>query len=126
MKHILLALLLTVATSAIAFPYWITVEDTEDATVYVNINTAPNHPKTITIWLLADFKNQQDGWWSSTIQEKYNCDTAQQKTQSITVFTEHMGRGDSHLVPFPSNLKEWHSFVPGSDAERLWRAACNK
>jgi hypothetical protein len=126
MKHILLALLLTVVTTAHAFPTWTMVKDNNIATAYININTIPDHAMVVTIWLLVDFKKQQGKWWSSTIQEKYDCEHRLQKTLTVTVFTEHMGRGDSHLMVLPPNLMKWHRFVPDSDAENIWHIACNK
>lgn len=126
MKYILLAVLLAATPPASAFSSWSVVEDTSAATVYINTNSADASPKYVTVWVLADFKIQQDTWWSSAIQEKYDCTKKLQETLAITVFAEHMGRGNSHLVPFPSNLTHWHRFVLGGGAEALWRIACNK
>jgi hypothetical protein len=126
-KHVLLVLLLTVSSGALA--EWIPVATSLDYTAYVNPTTVRRSGDMAKMWGMYDYKNAKafgkKQYLSTRSQIEYDCKEERLRNIFTTMSVGNLGAGEVVYVSdgIPGN---WTPISPGSVGATLWEIACGK
>ena len=128
MKKLLLSLMLAVVSSS-AMAEWVEfIEDDEETlTVYVDPTTIRKKGNNVKMWVLADYKKDEEefGILSARLKEEYDCKEKKQRILFMAAYSGHMGKDETvEILSEPEG--SWQQPLVGGLAEALLEFACGK
>jgi len=129
MKTLLLALMLTLASTSV-MAGWTKLGKTEDGTYthYVDFSTIRNNGTRVKMWSLNDYTNIQTfagySFLSVTNLREYDCHDGQIRLLYYSWHSLNMGSGD--VVYVANRTQDWSPVTPDSIGETQWKIACGK
>ena len=125
MRTLLLMMLFALSNSAMAD--WIKVHSSAIQATYANPATIDLAGNNIKMSLLSDYKKSHkydDKQFLSVMsQNEYDCDDAQLRMLSYSLFTGNMGKGE--VVYTDPNKTGWKQVAAKSTDEIAWKTACD-
>lgn len=128
-KNVFFALALT-AFSAGALAEWTQVDDSEQMTSYVNLETVQRTGNIVNMWTLTDLKteklrNNGPTYLSTQKHSEFNCKNKMGHLLSFTVFSGHMASGIKIHEDNEPELR-WRPVAGDSYTDPFWKYACEK
>ena len=129
MKKLLLGLLLIIASTT-AMAEWIVLGESNGITTYINLASIRKEGDIAKMWSLDDYKTSQDNgdgykYFSGKSFNEYDCKKEKKRGMTLVNYSDNMGKGDVVYSQDYDN-RPWHSIVPDTFGEGLWKAACGK
>lgn len=125
-KAILMMLLAVVSSSAAA--KWVEIDDSDDATFYVDPATIRKAGNIVKMWHIFDLKKADTvngkHYMSMKGQGEYDCKEERWRIIYSNSYSEHMGTG-STVYNFSRSVK-WEPVAPETMVVSLWEFACKK
>ena len=128
-KAILIILLVSVSSSAMAEWVEVAMSDTEakeaaSMTAYADPDTIRKTGDRVKLWILADYKitNEEYGITSARQKDEYDCKEGKQRRLFIVFYSGHMNKGETVLIH--NDRGNWEKIPRGSVVEAMLKFAC--
>ena len=129
MKHIVLTVLLLLASESAYGEWTLFATDGKGNNVYIDRDSVLRKGKTANIWVLLDGMTvhetiQGRPFLSSRTLHQYDCHKERFRFLAFALFSENMGSGQ--LVESNQYALDWERVPPKGSARRLLDFVCNK
>ncbi len=129
MKRILLAVLLSIVTSA-AWAEWVQIVVDGRFVRYADPTTIRRAGDMVMMWVLSDFNAAQvtdtsKRSFSSKEQGEYDCKNERSRLLEYILYSGKMGAGDV-VYAYGGKPRAWTPITTGAAEENLWQFACGK
>ena len=128
MKKLLLFLVL-IFTTLNVYAKWVLVGTSEDADIYVKTDTIKRKGHIVTYWETFEYKSAQKvgekEYSSLKIKNETNCNTEENKTLFMAVYSESMGSGKV-IDTWKTDKEVFREIIPDSLAHLVFQFLCSK
>jgi hypothetical protein len=129
MRKLILALLLTLSTSAMA--EWTAVAGNSHFTSYIDIDSMRQSGDKVTMWIMYDYKTieRREGgsekFFSALMNSEFDCKRETKRFLDVALYSGHMGQGK--VVHAVRNINEKAvTIIPSSFDAGLFQMACGQ
>jgi hypothetical protein len=128
MKKLLLFLILTF-TILNVHAKWVVVGTNEEADIYVKTDSIKRIGHMVTYWETLDYKSAQKvdekEYYSLKMKNETNCNTEENKTLFMAVYSESMGSGKV-IDTWKMDKEVFREIIPDSLAYIVFKFVCGK
>jgi hypothetical protein len=129
MKKLLLTILLTISTNAMA--EWTLIEFTDETMVYADVKTIRKLGNKVKMWTLWDFKVpkslKNESYLSFVSFVEYDCVNVTKKYLASNFYSENMQKGRPISgSTYAANETTNEAIAPNTLDEAAWEKACRK
>ncbi len=123
MKKVYLFVVLSMMFCNVAYSEWIKITSSNNATIYIDLETLTKDQGTNYVWVLIDQKEVLDNSRSRKVHIQIDCNKGKNRLHYIGLYEDQMGKGD--MIDQVTNPSEWRSILPGSLGNSVKKIICN-
>jgi hypothetical protein len=128
MKKLFLFLVL-IFTTLNVHAKWVLVSTSETADFYVKTDSIKRKDYMVTFWEIIDYKsvqkNDEKEYSSMKIKTEMNCNTEEEKTLFMAVYSGFMGSGNP-VDSYKTNKVDFREIIPDTTAYTVFKFVCGK